>query len=352
MQGLLGTIMKISVILLSFSLMGATSCAGPAISVTRPPMDANRFELPFRFTCNGKTTFAIGSAACQYSEGDKMTIEIKAPDSKGEIQVRSCRHGRALDVDRDKKWQKVEWVQYTREDSCPIEFSVTTRDAGTQLGIIYPYVFTPQFPKMEGKATLYCWESEKVENFVGQGFCQFPTGIRVNGKLMLNPAKSGQYLIKKQCGDTQGPARFPVGTTGIDWMLRTNDATYCPIAMAVKYDDGSIEEVEVNLQFFDNRYRMLPPPIMGQRGESSYACAPQDFEFIDLNDHMKSNGLFAGKCIKDGWDENGVATAIAWDAAGRVSYSVLRKGAAVWSMPQGTVEYQQMKADKNRVIYP
>jgi hypothetical protein len=347
-----GIIMRVTLIAMSMSLMGASSCTSAPIIATRAPVDSNRYELPFRFTCNGKPTLAMGTAVCQYKEGDLMTIEIKAPDSRGEIQVRSCRHGRAMDIDQNKTWQKVEWVQYTREDSCPIEIAVTTRDSGVQIGKIYPYVFTPQFPKMAGKSKLYCWESEKVEDFEGQGSCQFPTGIRVNGTMLLDPTKAGAFLIKKQCGDTLGPTKFPVGSKSVDWVLRNDNATYCPISMAVKYDDGTIEESEVNLEFFDARYRMLPPPIMGQKKEKSYACAPQDFEFIDLNDHMKGNGLFAGKCISDGWDENNMATAIAWDAAGRVSYAFFTKGQSTWVTPHGTrVEYQ-IKTDKSRVILP
>lgn len=310
--------------------MGATSCATPILP-TSTPLDSNRYEAPFKFQCGGKEVFAIGSATCQYKEGDKITIKIKAPKSRGEIQVRSCRHGRALDIDESKSWQEVEWVQYTREDSCPIVFTVATREGGVQMGKIFPYVESQAYPALNGAGSLYCWESEQVEEFRGQLSCQVPTGIKTNGFVTLNPAKAGQYLIVSPCLPAKVTGSFVKGAAPIKWSVQVATAQFCPVSAAVKYEDGSFEEQEVYLDFFDNTYRTLPPPITGEKDGDSYACAPQDFKFFDLNDRTKKAGLLAGRCIKDGWLHDNLAVAIAWDAAGRSSYSVYTKKGTVWN---------------------
>lgn len=340
----------IPVVLSSFILAGASSCATSPVLPTIRPSDANKYELPFRFDCNGKDTFAVGTAHCQYNEGDVMKIRIKSPDSPGEIQVRSCRHERAMDIDGSKPWQEIEWVQYKSEDSCPIVMSVATKEAEVQLGKINPYVSNTTYPKLNGKGSFYCWESEKNEEFEGQSSCQVPTGIKVNGYLNLDPLKSGKFLVTSVCGLNQGPVSFLKGSSPIKWSLLSMVSQYCPVSAAVKYDDGSIEEYEVYIDFFDARYRALPPPIMGEKGESSYACAPQDFEFFDLNDHTKQAGLLGRSCIKDGWLDNGIAIGIAWDRAGRSSYSVYLKKGLVWQkeMTIGNRSYQ-LKAPQSPV---
>lgn len=302
---------------------GASSCASPVIA-TISPIDANKYEAPFKFNCDGKQMLAFGTATCQYKEGEQMTIQIKHPDDVGEIQVRSCRHSRALDIDRSSTWQTVQWTQYTLEDSCPITFTVTTKNAGIQMGRIFPYVYNDKFPKMAGQGSFYCWESEKNEQFSGVSSCQVPTGIKVDGYLDINSAKSGKYLIVSDCFADKLTGSFAAGQSPIKWTMTSSSSQYCPVSAAVKYDDGTIEEYETYLEFFSEKYAALPAPIMQQSGSDSAACAPQDFEFFDLNDHTKKNGLFSGHCIQDGWLDGGVAIGIAWDPVGRSSFALLQ----------------------------
>lgn len=321
----------LSLLLLSaVSFLGVSSCATPVLP-TITPLEANKYELAFRFECQGKDVFAVGSASCQFKEGDKMVIRIKTPKSRGEIQVRSCRHGRALDIDESKSWQTVEWVQYTREDSCPVVFSVATVDAGVQMGKIYPYVSNDTYPPLNGKGSLYCWQSENLEKFDGQLSCQIPTGTKTNGYLELKQDKSGQYLIVSPCLPAKLTGAFQKKSPPIKWSLEPFSAQFCPVSTAVKYDDGTIEEAEIYLDYFANIYRELPPPIMGERDGKSYACAPQDFKFFDLNDHGKKAGLLQGKCIADGWLDGGMAIGIAWDSAGRSSYAIYVKEGTEWN---------------------
>ena len=320
----------IAVLTVAAATTGASSCATPTLPTVRA-VDANRYEAAFKFECGGVDTFAVGTAECQYQEGDKMRLKVKVPDSPGEIQIRSCRRGRALDIDTGGTWQEVEWVQYTREDSCPIVFSVATKDAGVQLGKIYPYVSGGAYPKLFGKGRMYCWESEQVIDFEGQLSCQVPTGIKVTGYVIPNASKAGTYLIVSPCLQGTLGGVFSVGTDPIKWSLISGAPQFCPVSAAIKYADGSYEELEYYLDFFDNTYSMLPPPVMGEYKDSSYACAPQDFLFFDLNDRQKGRGLFAGKCIKGGWLEGDLAVGIAWDASGRSSYSLATKKGTTWN---------------------
>ena len=308
---------------MTLSFSGASSCATPVLPTIRPAT-ANKYEAPYRYTCDGKEVFAAGVSHCQYKEGDLMKIRIKAPASKGEIQIRSCRHHAELDINEDSAWQDVEWIQYKYEDSCPIVMSVATKDADVQIGKINPYVYNDKYPKLNGKGSLYCWDTQKNSEFVGQTSCQFPTGITVDGYLTLDAQKSGAYLVKSVCGLSMGPVHFNAGTPQVKWQLFSNTSQYCPVSAAVKYDDGQIEEYEVYIDFFDSIYRALPAPILVQDKKESYACAPQDFSRFDLNDHTKKSGLLRGHCIEDGWDDSSQATGIAWDAAGRVSIATLK----------------------------
>lgn len=319
----------IVLLICSILFMGAASCTTSPVNPTVRPIDANKYELPFVFTCNGVDTFTVGTGHCQYKVGDVMHIKIKTPQDRGEIQVRSCRHSRSVDVDTNQVWQEFDWVQYTREDSCPIAMSVVTQNGGTQIGKIYPYVSDDKYPPLNGHGNLYCYQTEKVEQFTGQMSCQFPVGIRVTGFYTPDPAKSGQFIIvMSTCGSQIGPRAFQKNSPPIQWSLTSPTTQFCPVSVATKYDDGTIDEQEVYLDFFNNGYNPLPNPILVQRGNNSYACAPQDYHFFDLNDHTKESGLLSGKCIKDGWDANGYARAVAWDTAGRVSFSVIQKQGA------------------------
>lgn len=309
--------------------VGASSCATPVLPTVKP-IDANRYEAPFQFECNGKMTFAVGSASCQYQEGDTIRIRIKTPKSRGELQVRSCRHGAALDINQKNSWQEITWVQYTREDSCPIVFTVATVDGGVQMGKIYPYVSNETYPILAGTGSFYCWESETLENYRGQSTCQVPTGIKVNGTVNLSEAKPGRYLVASPCLAQQPPVSFPKGTRSFKWSLISYTSQFCPVSLAVKYDDGTIEESELYIDFFDNTYRMLPAPILAEVRGRSYACAPQDFAFLALNDDHLTRGLFSGQCLRDGWQEGKLAIAIAWDAAGRSSYTIYTKEGLSW----------------------
>lgn len=252
-----------------------------------------------------------------------MKIWIKAPVSRGEIQVRSCRHHAALDIDEKKAWQEVEWIQYKAEDSCPIVLSVATRDTDVQIGKINPYVYNDKYPKLNAHGSLYCFENQKNVDFLGQTSCQYPTGIKVDGYLYPDLSKAGTYFIKGACGLTQGPMHFEAGAPPIKWSLSSTYAQYCPVDAAIKYDDGTIEEYEAYVDFFDSRYRALPAPILVQDKKDSYACAPQDFARFDLNDHTKKSWLLGGECIHDSWSSEGQAIGIAWDSAGRSSHTIL-----------------------------
>lgn len=314
----------LTIIILSCTfMMGSSSCSTSPILPTRTPLEANKYELPFQFKCDDKDVNVFGIGYCQYKVGDKMSIKIKTPALDGEIQVRSCRHSRAMDIDSSKGWQNVEWIQFTIEDSCPIVISVTTQDTGTQVGTIYPYIYDSNYIKMTATTKLYCFESENIKEIIGQGSCQFPTGIKVRGHLFLDPLKDGEYLIVSPCGLSRKEI-FSKGTSYVEWMLSSDVTAFCPVSSFIKYKDGVKEENEIYLSYFDTRYRALPPPILSQDDGDSYACAPQDYEYIDLNDHNKQSGWLKGKCLSDGWI-NGAATAIAWDRAGRISYSTIKK---------------------------
>lgn len=306
-------------ILLLFLLTGCASL--PPILTTLRPVDANKYELPFEYLCDGKMVFAYGIATCQYPAGSTMSVRIKVPTGvEGQIQVRSCRHQRAINVDQSTSWQGFQWVQYTLEDSCPIEMAVALEGAGIQLGKIVPYVYTDKFPKMNAQGSLYCFSTEKNEDIDGVLACQYPTGIRVNGTLQVNPLKSGRYMIIVSCGSNVGPKPFPVGTLDIPWTTTMNTPGTCPVSYVVSYDDATEDEGLISLEFFNNRYSSFPPPV--QKGNE--VCAPDDYLAFDVDDKQSKDKLFSVHCRKF----NPNTRAIVWDDAGRVS---------IWSpVPQTT----------------
>ncbi len=317
--------------LLAFTLpLLALGCATPVIPTLRPS-ESNRYEAVFQFKCGEREVLAAGTAECQYAEKELMTLKVRVPESTGEVQVRSCRRGRALQVNSYKEWHSVEWVQYSLEDSCPVVFSVTTPSGGVQLGKIYPYVYSDKYPKLSGHGRMYCWETESVHDFRGQTSCQIPTGIKTQGHILPEATKAGEYLIAGPCLSASLRGNFEPGGAPIKWAINSPLPQFCPVVAAIKYADGTSDELEFYLDFFDASYSALPPPSIEADESGAEACLLRSYASLDLNKKHGVGGRPVLPCLKHYWEDDQVVLGIAWDRAGRSSYTLLKKDGHSWT---------------------
>lgn len=308
----------------------ALGCATPVIPTLRPA-ESNRYEAVFQFKCGQDEVLAAGTAECQYAEKERMSLRIKVPERTGEIQVRSCRRGRALQVESYQDWHNVEWVQYSLEDSCPVVFSVTTPSGGIQLGKIYPYVYSEKYPKLSGRGRMYCWETETIHEFRGQTSCQIPTGIKTQGFVIPEDQKGGEYLIASPCLSSSLRGSFLPGNGPIKWSVNSPLPQFCPVVAALKYLDGTSEELEYYLDFFDASYSALPPPNLVADESGAHSCMIRSYAFMDLGQKHGVGGRPVQACLKHRWEDDSVVLGVAWDRAGRSSYTLIKKDGNAWT---------------------
>lgn len=288
--------MKYLILLFSCYLcLGASSCSSlPFGDKTLDPSEAKIFEAPFKFECDGKMISAVGTASCQYSEGSIMRLSIISPDREGEIQIRSCRHYRALQILGVETI--VDWVQFNREDTCPVEFSVTTRSTGTYFGKIYPYIYNKDRPILTAPVKSYCYIRESLADYVGSYSCQYPSGSSV--EISVTAKLDGQLFAKTQCDLDNNGKVIPI-KSGESYVLKLNNSankSHCNVQGAIKYEEGNYDEFVGNIDYFDNRYRFVPLPTIEDKGSTLKLCAPSDYEWFMIDNWIRKNKWYNSRC--------------------------------------------------------
>ena len=306
--------LKLLIILSAFSLMGATSCSTlPFGNTSISPKDANRYEAVFAYNCDGVAKYAVGTSTCQYNVGDKMSFTVKVPPEDGEIQVRSCRHKRAIAFTKTTGEVSIEWVQFAMEDSCPIVFSVVTQNISAFFGKIYPYVSDNSiYPKLSADFTSYCFDTETIAAGQGSYACQYPTGIDTN--ITFTAKKLGKYLLTGNCF-SQETKDIPQNKI-INLTFNKKEVGFCHTSLAMKYIDGTYEEFEGFTDHFNESYRFLPTPNIVFQDDEYKVCAPDDYVYMFVGTAVKKFGFLRSQCA---YVKTAPFSIISFDKDGRIS---------------------------------
>lgn len=314
------------------SLGWAMGSKPPADRIPMEPLVANRYEGLVALECGGKPQWGFGgSQACQFEAGSKTEISVKVPPTEGQVVLRSVRHEEVLDFKKNG-WVRVPWEFLSRKDSVPIVITVAGKNSGIQVAKVYPYVTSGErnYPYMSGKVRYWCYEEDGYQEKVGQGWCQQPSGGRLDGSLVLSHAEAGEYLVSVKGCVLEAPAQakgaFPAGTKEIAFQVAKELPGFCAVALAVKYSTGNIEEAELYLDWWDPRYVPLSKPLLESDDDEVKVCGPLSYKFYEVNGLQKKDGCLSKSCARQPWLDGTWGYGLAWDEAGRMSYETLERG--------------------------
>lgn len=316
-------------ILLALISLDAMCMGSKPLQETMKPKDANKYENVLRYDCKKSSKWSFfGTSSCQYEFGEEIKVDVKVPPVKGQLVARSQRKEVVLDFDGESSWVSFNWRFDDRRDGIPLVIGVAGYGSGVQYAKMYPYVFDSVRPEMNGRVKFFCYAEKGYVESIGQGECQQPAGSSVDGSVLLNVEKAGEYLIQTRgcvlggLSNVQGV--FQAGTAKIEWSASKDDTGFCLVRSNVKYSDGSIEEHELYLDWWNRSYVPLSAPTINVDDEVE-ACGPDGWKWLEINGERWSSCFLRGKCRSADLLPGNWGYALAWDEHGRVSFMKAKK---------------------------
>jgi len=282
------------------------------------PIDANIYENLVQYECNGKWEQSIGVATCQYPEQSILRFKIKVPPTKGQVVVKSCLEHKEVDFHDDDSFVEMEWPIDDYRHSCPIVMSVAGRDSGIQLFKFTPYIYTQDYPEMQLQFNYWNYQQGVRAADKGSASSQQPVSSRFYSSFTVDQARGGKYIVSSTClinKPGQKITEFPAGTKSFEVEVTKETKGFCPVSIAIKYDDDEAVEAELYLDWFDPKYIPLSPPIFKSKKK---ACVPLGYRFFEFNGKQYRRGIFSRECKKR---ESDKPYAIGWTKIGRMSYA-------------------------------
>ncbi len=320
------------------------------------PVEAGKYEAIFRFTCGDDVLLALtGTASCQYAERSDLKLFVATPNTEGQIIVRSSRRQAVLDF-KGPGWAEIPWKLDDRGDSGPLIIIVASSESGIQMGKFYPYVSDKKRPAMDGVVDVYCYASGVAAPSKGQHACQQPAGTQVSMSLRGKLGLAGRYLFTADGCELKG--KLPASGT----FSKDEGASFpvvavrslpgaCFVRLNVAWEDGSIAETEIYLDFWDLKYVPLSSPIPKLDDDEVSVCAPIGWRFLNLNDTGYKRKPWSAGCWEHNLPKGQVSYAIAWDSYGRCSILILQLSdiPAETPAPSAVAKLQRSVATKGHV---
>jgi len=263
------------------------------------PVDALKYEAYAEYSCQGEWRQAVGTASCQYNENDEAILNVKLPPTHGTVSIKSCQNSETKEFNNES-FIHINWPLPNRNHSCPIIINIAGYDSGINMFKFYPYVYNDTHPKFNMNII---YNNAK---YVGQLHKQLPSGSNFYVEVTLQSV-SGKIMVSSTC-DILQPVEmittFTMETKKFPILIKRLDKGFCPISIAIKYDDSTIEEGEIYVDYFDNRYIPLQAPIMNK----DKMCPPMGARFFEVDE------LPTRRCRKADKQSH------AWTRIGRTSF--------------------------------